>query len=193
LKTTIIYDADEYLSTQYSMIEQETNLLKKYRPTYEKIEKSSLDAIESLENYLEKPQRYFGILGKINVVEFWQQAINQNFELFSSKFSYSFGQFCKDNGFGHETRNGVAIPERLGLIFMTILAHNIGDRNNFSTMTDISEQRGLSPIHQSSWKYNREIEKLKAVKKLIELTIPKNIDSISVEEIIESRETWSIS
>ena len=187
INTIIPSEADEYISGQYQLIERETNLLKRYRPTFDEAEKSSNDVIRLLQKYLNNPNRYFGILGKINVVDFWRERNNQDFELFASKFSYYLDEYCMDNGFGHRTNNGIMIPNQLGLIYMSILAHNIGTQKNISVITDIEEERTLSALNQDTWSYNRKFNEIKSVMKLIELNLPVNIDIISIEEIINFR------
>ncbi|PAD30042.1 hypothetical protein [Paenibacillus sp. 7523-1] len=188
IKTIIPNEADEFISRQYQLIEEETNLLERYRPKFEETEKSSNDTIDLLQKYLSKPERHFGILGKINVVEYWRQQSNQNFELFSSKFSFYFENYCMEYGFGHRTRNGIMIPNQLGLIYMSVLAHNIGSRNNISVITDIEEERSLSSLNRDNWSYNRKFNELKSVKKVIELNLPTNIDDISINDIINFRD-----
>lgn len=188
IKTIIPNEADEIISGQYQLIERETNLLERYRPRFEETEKSSNDTIELLQKYLSNPVRHFGILGKVNVVDYWRQQSNQNFELFSSKFSFYFENFCMENGFGHRTLNGIMIPNQLGLIYMSVLAHNIGSRNNISVITDIEEERSLSSLNKDTWAYNRKFNELKSVKKIIELNLPANIDEISINDIINFRD-----
>ncbi|CAH1057247.1 hypothetical protein [Paenibacillus pseudetheri] len=187
ISTIVPMGGDHYVSDLYTFIEQETGLLKRYRPDYMESEKSSRETIEVIEKYINNPSRNFGILGRVNVIDHWRTRENQNFELFFSKFSYDFEQFCLDQGFAHRSENGISLPYQFGVIYMSILAHNIGEHNNVSVITDIKEHNMVSQISQNTWKFNKRYNEFKAIKKTIELNLPRNIDSISVDEIIDFR------
>ncbi|MFB0831885.1 hypothetical protein ACEU2D_20080 [Brevibacillus laterosporus] len=185
--TIVPYQADNLLSDQYKFLIRETNLLDKYRPNYDEAGKSTMDVINIISKYLANPIQYFGILGKVNILDFWRERRNQDFELFQNKFSYYFEQFCRENGLSHDTVNGIKIPRQLGLIYMSILAHNIGDRNGISVITDMEEQRQLSKINEQTWRYNKRLKEIKAVRKLIELRLPVDLKQIPIKDIIRLR------
>lgn len=189
--TIVPNEGDEHLSDLYKKIESETGMLEKYRPEFEEVEKSSNDAIEKLEKYLQKPERHFGILGNINVDEIWKDRNNQTYELFSSKFSFYFENFCKQREYAHYSNNGVRIPYQLGLIYMSILALNIGTNKNVSVITDVEHHKSLKSVNEQNWKYNRRFEQVRQLKRLIELNLPRNIDNISFDDIIKFRKRES--
>lgn len=189
--TIVPFEADNYLSTKHRDLKNSTNLLESYRPTYDEGEKSTYDAIDIIQNIINKPNRNLGILGEVNILDFWRQTQYQDTELFNTKFSPEFVRFCDDYGLCHETYNGIRLPKQLALIYMSVFAHNIGDHMGMSVITDTKEQRQISRINNKAWKYNPRFEELKAMKKLIELQIPVNLKEIPLEEIIKLRNNQS--
>lgn len=187
ISTIVPHGGDFYTSEVYNRIERESGLLKRYRPEHSEAAISSEDTVLLLEKYLKNPVRNVSVLGRINVMEYWRDTRNHNYELFFSKFSYEFERYCLQNDLAHRSDNGIRLPQQIALIYMSVLAHNIGIHNNISVITDIKEQRQLSLINHSTWGYNKRFNELSAVKKTIELNLPRNIDSISIEEIIKLR------
>ncbi|MEK5395448.1 hypothetical protein [Paenibacillus sp. FSL K6-2859] len=187
INTIVPLDGDNYISEVYKRLERETGLLRRYRPAYLECEKSSEETIIILEKFLQNPIRNFDILGNLNVLEFWRDERNHNYELYFSKFSYDFERYCLDNGFAHRSEHGVSLPHQIALIYMSVLAYNIGTHNNICVITDVQEQRRLSLLNQNTWSYNKRFNEIKAVKKTLELNLPRNIDDISIEEITKLR------
>jgi hypothetical protein len=187
VNTIVPYEADNYLSDTHKYLLNGTDLLNSYRPTYDEITKSTEDAIWTITRELKNPTRIFGVLGEVNIIDFWRQPQNQNFELFHSKFSYGFEEFCQEYGFFHSSKNGIMIPYQLGISYMSILAHNIGDYHEMSVITDLEEERQLRKINDKTWKYNRQFEDIKAVKQLISLEIPSRLEDIPLKKIVELR------
>lgn len=187
LNTIVPFEADEVLTPTHQMLLNETNLLEKYRPTYDEISKSTVDAVEKLEKIFAKPERFLPILGRLNVLDFFRNQAQQDFELFESKFSYEFGRFCLEQGVGHESGFGIKIHRQLGIIYMAILAHNIGDHNDISVITDLKEQKNLQHINNHTWRYNNKFNGVKAIKSLIELKLPTNLSQIPLSKIIAFR------
>nr|WP_088327828.1 hypothetical protein [Bacillus cereus] len=187
VNTIVPPEADDYLTGAHRFLLGETNLLNLYRPDYEEITKSTEDAIWAISKEFEKPVKMFGVLGEINIIDFWRQPQNQNFELFQSKYGFGFEDFCREWGFAHRSEHGIKIPYQLGIIYMSILAHNIGDYKNMSVITDLTEERQLRKINEKTWKYNKQFEEIKVIKNLISLEIPNGLEHIPLEKIVELR------
>ncbi|WP_163071119.1 hypothetical protein [Priestia flexa] len=187
VNTIVPLEADCFLSDTHRFLLDETNLLNSYRPTYDDITKSTEDAVWVISRELENPVKMFGVLGEINIIDFWRQPQNQNFELFQSKFSNGFEEFCQERGFAHRSNNGIKIPYQLGITYMSILAHNIGDYNDMSVITDLAEERQLRKINEKTWKYNKRFEEVKAIQKLISLEVPNGLEEIPLKWIVELR------
>ncbi|MCA1001012.1 hypothetical protein LCM01_11380 [Bacillus thuringiensis] len=191
VQTIVPYEADDYLSAKQTYLKEETNLLVSYRPTFDEGKKSTNDAIDIIQSIINNPIRNLGVLGRVNILDFWRQRQNQNTELFQTKFSPELAEFCTEYGLCHETYHGIKLPRQLGLIYMSVFAHNIGDHRGMSVITDIKEQRQVSKINSQAWKYNPGFEELKVMKKLIGLQIPVNLESIPLEDIIKLRNNRS--
>ncbi|MFP9126791.1 hypothetical protein [Niallia sp. BSM11] len=187
VNTIVPPEADDYLSGIHRFLLNETDLLASYRPTYEEISKSTEDAIWAITRELENPVKMLGILGEINILDFWRQPQNHNFELFQSKFSYEFEDFCRELGFVSFSENGIMIPYQLGISYMSILAHNIGDYNNMDVITDLKEERKLRKINEKTWRYNSRFEEIKIIKKLISLEVPSGLKDIPLSKIVKLR------
>ncbi|MEK0224071.1 MULTISPECIES: hypothetical protein [Bacillus cereus group] len=187
VNTIVPPEADDYLSDTHRYLLGTTDLLNSYRPTYEEIRKSTEDAVWAISRDLENPVKMFGVLGPINIIDYWRQPQNHNFELFQSKFSYQFEEFCRDYGFASFSANGIRIPYQLGIIYMSILAHNIGDYNDMAVITDLEDARKLRSINDKMWKYNKRFEEIKVIKKLISLEIPCGLQDIPLREIVKLR------
>ncbi|WP_280159446.1 hypothetical protein P5491_012855 [Priestia megaterium] len=189
--TIVPYEADNYLSSKHKALKDSTNLLVSYRPSYDEGEKSTYDAIDIIQSIIKNPSRNLGILGEVNILEYWRQSQNQDTELFNTKFSPEFVRFCNEYGLCHETYNGIKLPKQLVLIYMSVFAHNIGDHKGMSVITDIKEQRRISKINNKAWRHNPGYEELKAMKKVIGLQIPTDLKNIPLEEIVKLRNKQS--
>ncbi|PET65150.1 hypothetical protein CN514_12325 [Bacillus sp. AFS001701] len=186
--TIVPYEAEGYLSINYNNLRNTTNLLESYRPSYAEGQKSTYDAIDIIQSkIINRPKRNHGIFGEIDILEYWRQSQNQDTEIFHTKFSPEFSEFCKDYGLCHETSNGINLPRQLALIYMSVIAHNIGDSCGMSVITDTKEQKQISKINNKAWKYNPKFEELKVMNKFIKLEIPVNLKDIPLEAIIKLR------
>lgn len=187
VNTIVPPEADSFLSGTHRFLLNETDLLNSYRPTYDEIRKSTEDAIWAISRKLVNPVKIFDVLGELNIIDFWRQPQNHNFELFQSKFSYEFEEFCREYGFVSFSENGIMIPYQLGITYMSILAHNIGDYNDMAVITDLEDERKLRSINDKTWKYNKRFEEIKVIKKLISLEIPCGLQDIPLSRIVKLR------
>ncbi|WP_273852320.1 hypothetical protein [Guptibacillus spartinae] len=187
VSTIVPFEGTPYLTGTHRFLLEETNLLNKYSPTYDEICKSTDDAIWCLSKETKNPKKLLGILGEVDILDFLRQPQIQVYELFRGKFSYEFGEYCLDAGFAHESENGIRLPYQLGIMYMSILAHNIGDYNNMSVITDLADERIIRRVNDKTWSYNKRFEEIKAIKKLISLEIPTELDQIPIKRIVELR------
>ena len=187
INTIVPEEAEYYFSDEYKLIINETNLLDKYPPKYSEAERATNKVIEIITKIIENPIKKFGVLGEINIVDFWRQEPIQNYELYKSKFNYKFELFCEEMGFAHKSIHGIKVPSLIGTTYMGVLAHTIGSKNNMSIITDIEHQEQIVSLSDDFWNYNKDFEELKYIKKYISLQLPVNIKNISFGEIIDLR------
>ncbi|MEK4710710.1 hypothetical protein [Bacillus sp. FSL R10-2780] len=187
INTIVPNEAKPFLSKEYNLIYKETNLLDKYPPKDYETERATNKVIEIISAFLKNPLKHYGPLGEINIVNFWKQRENQNYELFNTKFGNKFELFCREWGFAHESRNGIKIPSQLATTYMGILAHTIGKRKNMSIITDIEHQKQIISLSDDLWNYNKDFEEIKYIKNYLSLLLPANLNNIPIERIIDLR------
>ncbi|ULT59581.1 hypothetical protein L1999_14095 [Neobacillus drentensis] len=187
ISTIVPYEAEYILSEDYKLVHDETNLLKKHPPESFEAIRTTRKVIESLSQYLKNPKKIIKNLGEIDVVNLWRQSHNQNYELFETKFSHEFAQFCKDWGFSQPSQNGILIPSQLATTYMGVLAHNIGDRHDMSIITDIRHEDEIISFFDDLWTYNQDLEELHHLKKYLSLVLPVDLEDIPIGKIIDLR------
>src|SRR5690606_16418008 len=96
-------------------------------------------AIWQAERVLKQPYRTSGRFNRINLYRDWQNKVNWNYQIYSEKFSYQFGQFCLENKIGQQNVDGLLLPKELAFMFMTHLAKEISHERNGSIITDNRE------------------------------------------------------
>ncbi|MGE7841414.1 hypothetical protein ACQKNX_11525 [Lysinibacillus sp. NPDC093712] len=193
INTIVPEDADIQLTQVHQTILRETDLLVSYRPNFdERIEttKMALTKIDSeLNSVFAKASKRDRI--DYGLYETWRNPNLQNFELFSSKFSYQLETYCLENGFAQRTENGVIIHEDIGNLYMSILADEIANKNDMSIITDMKDHKNKKRIVRSPYYSKRIIQTSNSIKKFIELKIPMKIEDIQLEDIIKLRNTQS--
>jgi hypothetical protein len=173
------------ISDNYRKISNETDLVELYSPTYQQGERASEKAIWQAVKTLERPYRTSGKFNRINLYRDWKDKANWNYQIFSEKFSYQFGQFCIDNQIGQQNNDGLLLPKELAFMFMTHLAQNISYERNGSIITDNREfdnYTNYSRVFKPSVRDRHEF-----IQGVLKLQIPSNISEISFNKLIEFR------
>lgn len=176
-------DVPEGLNTKF--IKQNTDLLEEYNPKYIEGEKSTKEAIEILKKISSVNSHKYGFKN----IDLWRDEAFHISELYSGKYTQDFEHYCIDEGIASKTGNGILIPQELSLAYMSIFAHNIGDRNNMSIITDSKDQERLSLLNDNTWKYNPDLEQLKTLKKIVNINIPAHLKDVTFHDIVKLRET----
>ncbi|MCM3729585.1 hypothetical protein M3226_28800 [Neobacillus cucumis] len=187
ISTIVPMEAEYFLSEDYKLVHNETNLLKKHQPESLEAKRTTREVIDSISQYLNNPKKIIKNLGEIDVVNLWRQSHNQNYELFETKFSHEFAHFCKEWGFSQPSANGILIPSQLATTYMGVLAHNIGDRHDMSIITDIEHEDEIISFFDDLWTYNNDLEELHHMKKYISLVLPVDLRNIPIGKIIDLR------
>lgn len=178
------------LTREFHDIYDSTNLFRIYRPEYEHGYNASLDAIETIEPILRNPEyysrRFYIRHGSETIIDKWRNIQNQDFEVFEEKYSQEFVHFCIQNGFAHYSPNGLFLPEELSQIYMALLAKAIGDSefNRLSPITDIGK---LDYITNALRQPNLNEDKITLARNVINVFLPKNLNRLSVEQILNFR------
>jgi hypothetical protein len=189
-------EGDRFLSDRFREIYESTDLLKLYRPNFHVAYNASLDAIEEIDKILRNPTIYnhaFNInrnMGVPNIIERWMNNQNFQFELFSHKYSYEFSQYCVENRLAIPSGNGLLLSKELAHLYMALLARVIGDKENYSPISDIKQyEYVINRLRRGS---NTD-DTITLAKNIIEVKLPKNINHIEIHDIIRLRNSHGFS
>ncbi len=177
-----------YFSDLYNYINNETDLLHKYAPMWDEIEKTSREFIVVLENILKKPQNYFSISKTTSsrvLAEKWSN--NKYYTLFSGKYSFGIEDFLLDNNLADRVFEGVKIHNDIALIFMGALSENIARKEGFTLTTDEKAYKNLSQLYNNMWDRENTIESYLGYEAKIMQKIPLRLEDISIKQIIQLR------
>lgn len=182
--------ADGLLSDQFRQIEScVNNPFKTIRPEKHDVNTASRDAAFEIENILRFPERYnadFEITGNETVVDKWKNRNYQLFEIFNEKFAMFFKDFCIHNELAHESKHGIKVSRELADIFMALLAKSLGDQRSLSPITDIPR---IDDISNKICLTDKPCDSVELGFKIVDLYLPKNIDKIPLQTIINYRNT----
>ncbi|WP_459481870.1 hypothetical protein [Clostridium saccharoperbutylacetonicum] len=190
--------ADDTLSKDIQYVSVETDLINKYRPDSMEGYYASLDALEVMERLLRNPERYARLFRPIrisrpmryndrNLREEWECVDNQKYTLYNEKYSYEWSRFCIENKIGHETNEGVNIPEEIGLIYMSILSHIISEKKGFEAFTDRPSMDRYAMAIRKDYTAQSFEEKIQVARTKMELHLPNNLSQIDLKDIIKLR------
>ncbi|WJJ96581.1 hypothetical protein [Algibacter luteus] len=184
-ESIVPYERQYLISDDYRQISNETDLVDLYSPSFQQGERASEKAIWQAERILNHPYRTSGRFNRINLKRDWNNKLNWNFQIYSEKFSYQFGQFCVENKIGVQNADGLLLPKELAYLFMTHLAKEISFDRNGSIITDNSEfdhYTNYSRVFKPAVRHRNEF-----MKGILQLIIPTDISNVSFNQLIEFR------
>lgn len=185
LRPIIPWSGEKYLSDFHRKIYNETDLIKPYIPKFDEGKGATIVAIEEIEKIFEHPEHYVSIFGVNNIIEKWKNGELFNYKLFGEKYTYDWERFCIKNGVGKRCNEGILIPKELGLIYMTILAQVIADRNGISTITDSYGLDQFSIFIQQEHRSTEEI--ITVAQDTIKCKLPVGLHKLKLDDIIKFR------
>lgn len=184
-----IYPERTYLSNTFRRVMDETDLINLYRPEYEDGFCASILACEEFEKYLRDPalySTYFGYTKFTNYTDKWKNRAYQDCTLFEGKYSGAFFDFCIKNDIATSCDEGIHISSDLAFVYMSLLADVISKKHEYEMITDVKKYSQFL-INKDLYISKTVRSKIKIFKNQIELAIPSNIGSVSIEQIIELR------
>ncbi len=110
---------DIFLSNDYTMIINETDLIQKHRPTYEEGRNATLDVIEQIERILKHPKPFREIFSYSDFISRWKNNHEQHSILFREKYIDYWEEFCINNQLGQITDRGLMVSRDIANIYMT--------------------------------------------------------------------------
>jgi hypothetical protein len=110
---------------------------------------------------------------------------NHKYTLFGAKYTYELERFCIENKLGHSNNRGLAVSRDVGFMYMTILAHAIGNAQSISPITDrAGSDRFTVLTNKPTEAFGGQTRIAQAV---IELQLPSNLSEIPLEQVIAFR------
>lgn len=184
-ESIVPYGRQHLVSEDYTRLSNETDLVEMYSPHPNQGERASLRAIEEANRYLDEPYRRSFLFNRVNLQRDWRNQDNWNYQIYSEKFSYQFGEYCEDQGVGQRNGEGLLLPRELAFLFMTHLAKEISHERNGAIITDNVEfdnYSNFSRVHDP-----RIRTRLKFMKGIVNLLVPANLSEIPFDRLIQFR------
>ena len=185
LKPIIPYNGDKYISDYSQRIYNESDLLEKYRPDYQEAYQATLDAIDIIEKILSHPTRYSPVFHSSQIDAIWKNKKKYHNTIFSDKYTDELERFLIEHQLAEKSYEGLNLSKELALLYMTIFAQAISDSKEISPITDLDNLDKFSIFVRH--KNQTEKEKFIIAQKILELKLPENIESISIDEILKLR------
>ncbi|MCM3667332.1 hypothetical protein M3204_23440 [Mesobacillus subterraneus] len=193
------FESGYELSDTFKKITQETDLIRRhYISENDHIvkDKTSNTVVETLESIIANPKEYKDIFHSDNFIERWQNERFQNFNLYRDKYTEDFLSFCENNKLCRYGEEGTFVPNEVGVLYMSVLAHDLGEQNDVSAITDNNLIDTMSMKLRATFpSTDRETASeppknstLTVAKKIINIKLPNNLHSISIDKIIQFRE-----
>jgi hypothetical protein len=191
---------DQYqLSDIYKKITQDTDLIRSHHVAEDDFilkDKTTSVAIEVLEDIFSNPNDYINIFHSEGFLDKWKNTEFQNFNLYGDKYTDEFRFFCEENNIAKYGPKGFYIPSEVGILYMSILAHDIGEQYKVSAITDnpLVDEMSIKLREAFSKKQKDDSPKyssnatLTVAKGIIDIKLPKNLHAISLDKIIQLRE-----
>lgn len=174
-----------HLSEFYHKLMSETDLIRPHDPSHKEGIRATLDAIQVVERILISPKIFESIFYTKNIIEIWRNREFQRYSLFAGKFTKAWEEFCLDHGLARRMDYGLYMEESLSFVYMSLLAHIIGESRGISPITDHLNFDRFGILSRQIDKPDAEM--LNIAKKVIEIQLPANISEISIDTIIRFR------
>jgi len=185
LNPIIPRSGDKRLTDLYRRLLGETDLIQSHRPDYQEGWLATLDAIDHTERVIEHPKLYSPIFGEGDFVSAWKSLDNHDYILFKEKYTDDWKDFCIANNFGSEVDEGIKVHHDLAFVYMTLLAHTIGDARGIAPVSDYpSLDKFAIFTRRADQLESKNVEVAQAV---IQLELPGNFEEIKLDDVISVR------
>lgn len=183
--TIIPHNRRHLISDDFHLIRTETDLVGIFDPEYDDGYRASLNSIDQVDKFLINNYDRSPLFGQVNVLRKFYDPDKWTYLIFKEKFSDNWLDYCLDKGLGRRIDEGLLVSEELAFLFMTYLAKEIAFRESAAIITDNNRfdnftnyARVTKPTIDRSTKF---------AKGLFNFIIPKNLNEISIEQLIDFR------
>lgn len=179
------------ISNLFRRINNDTDLIRVHKPEWRQGDNAATKALKEIEFIEKHPEQYRDKLQKANIIRTWTDKRNWDFKLYEEKFNIPFKYECIEKGIGIECDGGLMTSKELAEFYMTFLAEEIAFEKQGNPITDSKEMNNLSTYLRSKNPKNEQL--LKAASTTIKTSLPKNIENISIEKLIQFRNDSGVS
>lgn len=123
----------------------------------------------------------------------WRDRTKFNYEIYNGKLPYELIEMFLDKGYAEKSLNGILVNDYIAKSYMAILASVIGKSNNLPTITDKKNRVNFSSINRHLNNSILRAEDFITVGKNFEIHLPRNLEEISFNKIINFRENEKVS
>ncbi|MCX3266626.1 hypothetical protein [Pedobacter agri] len=184
-ESIIPYNRQHLVTDEYRKLQSETDLVDFFSPEYHQGEQASLKAINEADRILKRTYEASFLFNRINVFRDWKNPSSWDYQIYGEKFSYSWAEFCESEKIGIRNSDGIKLPKSLAFLYMTHLAKEIAFERNGNIITDNLEYDRYTSYSQI--KSTNTNVRDKFIRGIIKLQVPKNINDISFDTLIEFR------
>lgn len=193
LVTIIPIEAKINMTPSISLIRNHTDLLDGHSPSSYEVNEAAIRIGEelgiksnnTLANYIKNSERYNAQL--------WKDRSKFNYELYNGKLPNELIDMFLDKGYAETSENGILVNEQIAKSYMAILASVIGETKKIPTITEKKNRVNFSSINRHLNNSISRAENFITVGKNLEINLPRNLEEISIGEIIEFRENEKVS
>ncbi|MBN2313439.1 MAG: hypothetical protein JXM79_05880 [Sedimentisphaerales bacterium] len=178
-------DVRKYLKKSFRELMDSTDLIIPYHPDYDVAYRATLDTIQQCEYIVNHSHLFENIFKTTNIRELWQHPYSHMYTIFRDKYTSELENFVVTERFGTRVKEGIAVSMHFKNIFMSLLAQAISLEEEIPPITDKPK---LDEFSIKCLRSPRPTDKgFQVAKGIINLTLPANIDSIPIKNIINIR------
>ncbi len=178
-------DVRKHLKPAFVELMESTDLIVPYRPEYDVAHRATLDTIQQCEYIIDHGHLFKDVFKTPKIRELWQYPKSHMYTLFRDKYTSELEDFVVAQHFGVRVNEGIAVSLHFKNIFMSLLAQAISLEEEIPPITDRPRLDAFSiQCLHSSKSTDRSFQVAQGI---LNLSLPANLDSIPIENIIEIR------
>ncbi|SUX45156.1 hypothetical protein [Chryseobacterium indoltheticum] len=178
--------AENKITDVFKSITDNTDLITILKPTYNQGDRASTKTLVELENIQRFPNQYRDKFNVVNIEKTLKDVGNWDYKILKEKFNMDFGDEILKRGLGIQVKEGIRTSSELGNLFMIFLSEEIAKDEKGNPITDITKYDNLTTYIRSI-DINQHDVPAHFIRTIIDLSLPKNIQDIPVEKLIEFR------
>lgn len=179
------YERRYLVSDNFRRLENETDLVEMFSPSYEQGERASLKALEETERILRRPYGYSNLFGKINVLRGWRDPSTWDYLIYGEKFTNTWSNFCEEERIGKRNHEGLLLPRSLAFLYMTCLANEIAFDRAGNIITDNQDYDRYTTYARGRTILTNQRDRF--IRGVIKLKVPQDLNRIDFNTLISFR------